>query len=79
VAVAVVALAFTAGIVVGAVLAFAAIPHPDTVMSRDGDTYAEQIKRNVDALRRSRAWWESFGQRHRPSQRLVDRSTATAE
>ena len=63
------ALAFAASVVVAAALTYAPADRTDAKISHDGDTFGDRIKRNGEALRRSRAWWESYGQGAPPSTR----------
>jgi len=63
------ALAFAASVVVAAALAYAPADRTDAKISHDGDTFGDRVKRNGEALRRSRAWWESYGQGALPSTR----------
>ncbi|MEX2033786.1 MAG: hypothetical protein WEA28_01185 [Xanthobacteraceae bacterium] len=58
------ALGLAASAVVAIALASAPANRADALNPHDGNTFGEQIKRNVEALQRSRAWWESYGQRH---------------
>jgi hypothetical protein len=57
-------LGLAASVVVATALASAPASRADVGIPHDGNAFADQIKRNAEALRRSRVWWESYGQRH---------------
>jgi hypothetical protein len=57
-------LSLAAYAIVAIALASAPANRAGTAIPHDGNTFGEQIKSNVAALQRSRAWWENYGQRN---------------
>jgi hypothetical protein len=64
-----------------ATVVFSSFPEKRTDALGSNETYAqsERIKRNAEALRRSRAWWENYGRRHLQARRGIDRSTMVTD
>jgi hypothetical protein len=73
------ALGLAACVVVAAALASTPANRAVSLTSHDGSSFSEQIKRNAEALKRSRTWWEGYGQRHLHPRRSADRSVAVAD
>ena len=64
----------TAIIVVAVTLVSAPVDRSDTPIPQDSSTLDDRIRHNVEALRHSREWWESYGQREAArAQRKRDR------
>jgi hypothetical protein len=64
-----------------ATVVFSSFPDKRTDALGSNEKYAqsERMKRNTEALRRSRAWWENYGRRHLQARRSVDRSTMATD
>jgi hypothetical protein len=56
--------ALAASVIVASALASAPANRAKTVVSNEGLSFSAQIERNVAVLKRSRTWWEHYGQHH---------------
>jgi hypothetical protein len=57
------ALGLATSVIVTTTLASVPANRTNAIAADGGVSFSEQIKRNTAALRRSRAWWEGYGQK----------------
>jgi len=73
--IAVAGLVLLAGVVLASTLASAPPSRTEVRTDKNGLSFSPQIEGNVAALRRSRAWWEGYGQRYKPSRPGIGSTT----